>query len=157
MSTSGQSKQHRTNFGLVVIGMFKLVKSTLLLGLGIALLYGRDRDLGQLASHWIAAVSIGRPLLDSLMSKLSSIHPRTLEHVAAGSFVYSALFLIEGVGLCRRKRWAEILTVVITASLLPFELYELFHRVTATGAVITVVNIAILGYLLVQLMHDRHN
>ena len=157
MPHSNQCVHTRTNFGLVIIGVFKLVKSALLLGLGITLLYDRDRDLGQLASHWISAVSIGRPFLDSLLSKLSSLQPRTLEHAAAGAFVYSALFVVEGVGLCRRQRWAEILTVAITASLLPFELYELFHRVTATRVIITVVNIAILGYLLVQLMHDRRN
>lgn len=157
MSLSGQSKQRRTNFGLIVIGIFKLVKSVLLLGLGIGLLINRDRDLGHIASRWINELSISHSVFDNLLAKLSSLQPRTLEHVAAGSFVYSALFLIEGVGLCRRKRWAEILTVAITASLLPFELYELFHRVTATRVIITVVNVAILGYLLVQLMHDRHN
>ncbi len=157
MSTSGQSKQHRTNVGLVVIGIFKLVKSTLLLGLGIGLLLNRDRDLGHIASRWITELSISHSVFDNLLAKLSSLQPRTLEHVAAGSFVYSALFLIEGVGLCRRKRWAEILTTGITASLLPIELYELFHRVTATRVIIIVVNIAILGYLAVQLMHDRQN
>jgi uncharacterized membrane protein (DUF2068 family) len=157
MSIPGQSKHHRTNVGLVVIGVFKLVKSTLLLGLGIGLLLGRDRDLGQIASRWVNELSISHSIFDNLLAKLSSLQPRTLEHVAAGSFVYSALFVIEGVGLCRQKRWAEILTVMITASLLPFELYELLHRITATGVIITVANVAILIYLLVQLVQDRHN
>jgi uncharacterized membrane protein (DUF2068 family) len=157
MYISGQSKHHRTNAGLVLIGVFKLVKSTLLLGLGIGLLFSRDRDLGQIASYWINELSISHSIFDNLLAKLSSLQPRTLEHVAAGSFVYSTLFAIEGIGLCRRKRWAEILTVMITASLLPFELYELLHRMTATGLIITVMNVAILAYLLVQLIHDRHD
>ena len=156
MYSSGQVQEKRSNFGLVAIGIFKLVKSILLLGLGIGLVYGRDQDLGQVASHWINTLWIGRPFVESLLSKLSAIDPRTLEHVAAGSFVYSALLLVEGVGLCRRKRWAEFLTVAITASLLPFEFYELFHHLTAIGVGITLVNIAILAYLLLQLMHDRH-
>ena len=77
-----------------------------------------------------------------------------LEEVAVGSFIYSALLLVEGVGLCLRKRWAEFLTVGITASLLPFEFYELIHRLTTTGVVITLLNVAILWYLIVQIRHD---
>jgi uncharacterized membrane protein (DUF2068 family) len=157
MSLSGQSEQRRTNFGLVAIGIFKLVKSALLLGLGVGLVYGRDRDLGQVASHWINTLWIGRHFVDNLLSKLSAIDERTLRDVAAGSFVYSALLLVEGIGLCRRKRWAEYLTVAITASLLPFEIYELFHHVTAIGVFITVVNTCILWYLLRQLTRDHRH
>ena len=47
--------------------------------------------------------------------------------------------------------------VGITASLLPFEFYELCHRLTATGVIITVINILILWYLIVQLMKDRRH
>ena len=79
MSTSGQSKQSRTTVGLVVIGIFKLVKSTLLLGLGIGLLLSRDRDLGQIASRWINELSISHSVFDNLLAKLSSLQPRTLE------------------------------------------------------------------------------
>jgi uncharacterized membrane protein (DUF2068 family) len=157
MPASDGFEQRPSGYGLVAIGIFKLVKSIVLLGLGIGLVYGRDQDLGQVASRWINTLWIGRPFFDSLVSKLSSLHPRTIEDVAAGAFVYSALLLVEGIGLCRSKRWAELLTVAITASLLPFEFYELFHHLTATGVIITILNIAILWYLLVQLMHDRHH
>jgi uncharacterized membrane protein (DUF2068 family) len=56
--------------------------------------------------------------------------------------------------LCLRKRWAEFLTVGITASLLPFEGYELYQRLTATRVIIMLVNIAILAYLIVRLAED---
>ena len=38
-----------------------------------------------------------------IVSQLSSLDEKTLEHVAAGSFIYSALLLIEGIGLCRKS------------------------------------------------------
>lgn len=155
MPTSDEREHKHAAYGLVVIGIFKLIKSALLLGLGVGLILGRDRDLGQVASNWIDAVWISRPMFDSLLSKLSSLDQRTLEHVAAASFVYSALLLIEGIGLCRKKRWAEFLTVAITASLLPFEFYELIHHLTATRVGITVVNAVILWYLLRQLVRPR--
>jgi uncharacterized membrane protein (DUF2068 family) len=155
MPTSDEIERKPTAYGLVAIGVFKLVKSALLLGLGIGLIFGRNRDLGQVASHWIDAVWVGRPLFDSLFSKLSSLNQRTLEHAAAGSFVYSALLLVEGIGLCCKKRWAEFLTVAITASLLPFEIYALFHRLTATRVGIMIVNAVILWYLLRRLLRAR--
>jgi uncharacterized membrane protein (DUF2068 family) len=156
MPVSDEFEHKPTAYGLVAIGIFKLVKSALLLGLGIGLILGRDRDLGQVASHWIDAVWIGRPLFDNLLSKLSLLDQRTLEHVAAGSFIYSALLLVEGIGLCRKKRWAEFLTAAITGSLLPFEIYEILHHLTATRVAITVVNAAILWYLLHQLVRTSY-
>jgi uncharacterized membrane protein (DUF2068 family) len=149
------SRQERTALALVAIGILKLVKSALLFVLGIGLIHWRGQDLGQVASHWTNSLWVSRPYFDRMISKLSSLDERTLEEVAAGSFIYSVLLLIEGIGLCRRKRWAEFLTVGITASLLPFEFYELFHRLTTVGVGITFLNVAISWYLIVQLMHDR--
>jgi uncharacterized membrane protein (DUF2068 family) len=152
MLPSSKSRNGRTGFALVAIGIFKLVKSVSLLALGIALVQWRGQDMEQVASNWINAFWLGRPFVDRMISKLSSLDDKSLEQVAAGSFIYSALLLIEGVGLCRRKRWAEYLTVGITASLLPFEFYELYQRLTATRITITLVNIAILVYLVLQLV-----
>ena len=149
-------RQERTRVALVAIGIFKLVKSVSLFTLGTALVHWRGQDLGQVASQWINMFWLGRPFVDRIISKLSTFDEKSLEQVAAGSFIYSALLLIEGFGLCRRKRWAEFLTVGITASLLPFEFYELVQRFTATRVTITLVNIAILWFLIVQLMQDRN-
>jgi uncharacterized membrane protein (DUF2068 family) len=147
----------KSSVTLVAIGVFKLVKSVSLFALGVGLIHWRGQDLGHVASRWINTLWIGRPFVDRIISKLSSLDEKTLEHVAAGSFIYSALLLTEGIGLCRKKRWAEFLTVGITASLLPLEFYELFHRLTVSGIVITLVNIAILWYLIVQLLRDHRH
>ena len=141
----------KSDLAIVAIGIFKLTKSAILLALGIALIRCRNRDLGEVASQWISNVWLGRPYIDAVIDKLSFMSKETIDKFAIGSFVYSVLLLIEGVGLCLRKRWAEFLTVGITASLLPFEFYELYQRVTITGIVITALNVAILAYLIVRL------
>jgi uncharacterized membrane protein (DUF2068 family) len=51
------------------------------------------------------------------------------------------------VGLFRRKRWAEWLTVIATSLLIPFELYELVHRPSVLKAGGLAVNIVIVVYL----------
>lgn len=155
MSFPSPGREKRSFSILVAIGILKLVKSILLLGLGMGLVYWRDQDIGQVASHWIDALWVSHPFFDSFLAKLSLLHQRTLDEVAVGSFVYAGLLLVEGVGLCLRKRWAEYLTVAITASFLPFEFYELFRHLTLTRAVITFLNIAILWYLVIQLLASR--
>jgi uncharacterized membrane protein (DUF2068 family) len=81
--------------------------------------------------------------------------PRRVAELGLGAFLYGALFLVEGIGLWLQRHWAEYLTVVATASFIPFEAFELVRRVTATRVVALVVNIAIVLYLVVRLRRRR--
>jgi uncharacterized membrane protein (DUF2068 family) len=45
------------------------------------------------------------------------------------------------------KAWAEFVTLILTASFLPGELFELARRVTAVKLGLTAINIAVLLYL----------
>ena len=57
------------------------------------------------------------------------------------------MFLVEGVGLWRGKRWAEYLTLLVTASLLPFEILALYHRLTLPRTATLALNLLVIGYL----------
>ena len=61
------------------------------------------------------------------------------------------LELVEGTGLWLDKLWAEYLTVIATALLLPLELYELVRKPTALKAGGIAVNVAIVVYLILVL------
>lgn len=148
-------RRGRSDWAIVAIGLFKLIKSVTLFAVGIALIHWRHADLGQVASHWVSKLWLSRAYFEEVIVRLSFMSERTVHHFMIASFVYSVLLAAEGVGLCLRKRWGEYLTVLITGSLLPFEFYELWQRVTKTGVAITVVNIAILVYLVVRLIQDR--
>ena len=155
MQNVAERLNRKSDWAIIAIGVFKLVKCASLLTLGLALIHWRHNDLGQVASRWLKDAWLGRPYVDAVLVKLSLIRKQTIDEFAAGSLVYSALLLIEGIGLCLRKRWAEFLTVGITASLLPFEFYELYCRITLAGIVITALNLAILIYLILRLFEDR--
>jgi uncharacterized membrane protein (DUF2068 family) len=65
--------------------------------------------------------------------------------------VFVAYALVEGLeawGLWYQKRWAEYLTFLVTTSLLPLEIYELAHSLSAFKLLALVVNVAVVGYLL---------
>jgi uncharacterized membrane protein (DUF2068 family) len=65
--------------------------------------------------------------------------------VAAG---FAAVLALEAVGLWIARRWAEYLTFVETIALVPFEIYELVHRVSALKILALIVNLAVVAYLL---------
>ena len=81
------------------------------------------------------------------ISKVSGLSTRRLEELSLGTFVYAAVFLTEGGGLLLRKRWAEYLTTIVTASFVPFEGYELVHAPSILKAAGLALNLAIVGYL----------
>jgi len=61
---------------------------------------------------------------------------------------YAALEASEMVGLWMSKRWAEYLTLVATAVLIPIEIYELSIGVSVFKVLTLIINVAILVYLL---------
>jgi uncharacterized membrane protein (DUF2068 family) len=67
--------------------------------------------------------------------------------LAIGLIGYALLEGTEGIGLAMRRRWAEYLTVIATGLLIPYEVYELVHRVTLFKIGALLVNVAVVGYL----------
>jgi len=143
---------------LVCIALFKLVKAVTLIALGVgalSLLHHSDafetlrrvtRELGVNPNHRI---------VNQTIAKVSGLDHKKLEEVGAGTFVYAAVFLTEGTGLLLRKRWAEYLTIVVTASFIPFEIYEMVHKPSALKALGIIVNALIVIYLVLRLRKER--
>ena len=82
------------------------------------------------------------------LNKLLSLRSGRLREVGAAFLVYGAMEGIEAVGLWYAKRWAEYLTFLATTILLPLEVYELVHKVTATKVIGFALNLAVVVYLL---------
>jgi uncharacterized membrane protein (DUF2068 family) len=77
-----------------------------------------------------------------------SLQSGTLRLVGAVFVVYALVEGVEAFGLWYARRWAEYLTFVVTGSLLPLEVYELAHRVSALKVVTITINLAVVAYLL---------
>jgi uncharacterized membrane protein (DUF2068 family) len=140
----------RSNRMLLAIGIFKLVKAGLLVAIAAGTLKFLDADTAEALRHWARASQIvmSHEPLRRLLAFVSAANEATLIEISAASLVYAALFATEGVGLCLRKRWAEYFTIIMTGSLIPFEVYELVRRVTLPKLVVTAINVAVLCYLI---------
>lgn len=83
------------------------------------------------------------------IDKAFSLQSSKLHLFAAVILAYALVEGIEAVGLWYQKRWAEYLTFLVTASLLPLEIYELTNTLSPFKIVAFVINVAVVAYLLV--------
>ncbi|MDQ6949234.1 MAG: DUF2127 domain-containing protein [Actinomycetota bacterium] len=87
-------------------------------------------------------------LLNSAADRVATLNRGHVFKLAIAALAFGLVEATEAVGLWLEKRWAEYLTVVATASLLPLEVIELTHHVTVLKAFGFVLNIAVVAYLL---------
>jgi len=148
---------HKKSRGLMAIAALKFVNGFGLLAIGLGALHYLHGDIEKDVAHWMELLRAdphNRYLL-WLLEKLSNVDDRRLRQLSVGTFFYSALFLSEGTGLALAKRWAEYLTIVTTASLMPVEMYEIYVHPTWPRVVVLLVNIAVVAYLIVELRRTR--
>ena len=135
---------------LIAIALFKLVKATLLIAVGVgALKLVHASDAAATLRHAVSAVRFdpNNQLIHGVIAKVSGLDARRLHELSLGTFVYAAVFLVEGTGLLLRKHWAEYLTTFMTASFIPFEIYELWREPSVMKGIAIVVNVLIVVYL----------
>lgn len=144
--------------GVMLIGLFKLSKALFFTCLGIAALHMVNRSLGDLVLRVTDALPLdpeGR-FVSLLMDKADLIGNHQLREFSLATLGYAMVCLTEGVGLLRRKAWAEYFTVVLTAMALPWEIFELARKPSWFRAGVLAVNIVVLLYLVWILRRLRH-
>src|ERR1039457_997627 len=144
------SKPHHHNQWLILIAAYKLVQALLFAAIGVSALRLLHQDVGdvlaQLADH--LRFNPESRFVNFILDKASLLDDPLLRRIGAAAFSYAALGMLEGIGLYLEKVWAEYLTLGVTASFLPWELFEVFRRVTWIRASLLVVNAMVFFYLL---------
>jgi uncharacterized membrane protein (DUF2068 family) len=132
---------------------YKWVKGVAQLLLAIALVItvalGLDDDLARWAHEFrnhstrAYAVVLGR-LLESATT------PRGLHITLAALFIDGTVTCLEGWALQSRRAWGPWVVVAVSGSLLPFEVYEMFHHFRWIRLVVFLVNAAVVAFLVVH-------
>jgi uncharacterized membrane protein (DUF2068 family) len=134
------------------IGVLKLLKAALLVCVAMAAFRLLHTDIAALLESWVPHIGLepGGRYVGRVLVEAAALTPTKIKDVGVGSLIYAALFTTEGVGLWMLKRWAEWLTIVITSSLVPVEIWEIVRRPNAAKVLVLVVNLALVGYLIWQ-------
>ena len=146
-----KGKDHKSSHdrGLLLIGLFKLAKAIFFFGVGVGAIHLLHKDLEDEIMRLALKLRLDPEsrFVSLLLDKVDLIDAHRLRQISVATFGYSALALTEGVGLLLEKVWAEYLTVILTASFLPWELYELARRLDWFHLSLLLINLAVLGYL----------
>lgn len=145
--------------GLRLIAAYKLAKALLLVAAGCGILGMVPADVRSHLMRWATALGLdaNNPYLHSAIARLAGVDRRALQMLGIGTLLYALLNVVEGVGLWLRLRWAECLTVVATALLLPVEAVEIVRRPTAPRFLVVALSLGIILYLIHRLEVDRPN
>jgi uncharacterized membrane protein (DUF2068 family) len=135
--------------GLMAIGLFKLGKAILFFFLGMGAIHLLHKDLGDEIMRIATALKFDpeSKVVTLLLEKVDLIDAHRLKQISLATFGYSLLALTEGIGLMLEKVWAEYLTLTLTISFLPWELFELARHPNWFRLSLLLINLAVLAYL----------
>src|SRR6201997_2375338 len=135
--------------GLLAIGLFKLAKAIFFFAIGVGAIHLLHKDLEDEVLRLAVKLKFDPEsrFVSLLLDKVDLIDAHRLRQISVATFGYSGLALTEGVGLLLEKVWAEYLTLILTISFLPWELYELARRPDWFRLSLLLINLAVLWYL----------
>jgi uncharacterized membrane protein (DUF2068 family) len=134
---------------LRTIALYKLLKVIILLLAAWGEIRLHDSTLAAKLLSWAANRPLGleHDLVTRALSWFSGLSESRVHALRFVTLTYAAVFAVEGIGLWMQRRWAEWLTTIITASLIPMEIWELVHQPSIGAVLVLVANILIAGYL----------
>ncbi len=144
---------------LRLIAIFKLLKAALLIAVCAGALRLVHTDVTTLVEKWVARFGLnpGSRYVGHVIVEAASLTPNRIKDLAVGSFLYSALFLTEGIGLWLAKHWAVWFSTIITSSLVPLEVREIYRHASSAKVLVLVINIAVVGFLIYRIRSQRTN
>jgi uncharacterized membrane protein (DUF2068 family) len=145
-----EQERQKHNRWLLLIAAYKFLLALMFIAVGVGALRLMHKDIDDVISHIgdLLRFNPESKFVNFLYDRASLVNDPLLKRIGALAFSYAALGLAEGIGLYLEKAWGEFLTLVITASFLPWEIFEIFHRLTIVRVGLLVVNVLVFVYLL---------
>jgi uncharacterized membrane protein (DUF2068 family) len=156
MDTPRKPKESKDRL-LSLIVAFKFFKGVMLIAVALGAHHLLNHDISEYIDRMVDTFRVdpNNRYIELVLTKLEVLSPKTLKELSIGSLFYAAIVLTEGTGLALRKPWAEYFTIIVTASFLPLEIYEMTHGMSPTKIIVMIINLAILGYLFARVRKAR--
>ena len=134
----------------MLIAAYKVGQALLFIAIGVGALRLLHKDLEDVLTTLIDHLRFNpeSKLVNVILENAANVNDHMLRRISEVFFIYAALSLVEGIGLYLERVWAEYVTLIITASFLPLELFEVVRRLTWVRSGLLVINTMVLLYLL---------
>ena len=148
---------HKAPLGLRGVALFELAKGILFVVLALGLLSLVHKDVEETAADIVRWLHLDpawhySKLFVEASAKLTDTRLRLLALFAAG---LATIRGVEAYGLWHERAWAEWFAVISSGVYLPIEVHHFWKRPNVGGAIVFVVNIAIVIYLVRLLAENR--
>lgn len=156
-SPASPSSPRRHNRWLVLIAVYKMLQAALFIAIGVGALRLLHKDVGDMFALLADRLRFNPEsrVVNFILDEASLLNDPVLRRIGAAAFCYAGLGMAEGIGLYLEKAWGEILTLVITASFLPWETVEAIRRITWVRVSLLTINILVFFYLLELIAEQR--
>jgi uncharacterized membrane protein (DUF2068 family) len=143
-----EKRQH--NKFLILIAAYKLLQAMLFVAVGVGAMRLLHKDIGDVLTDLATALRFNPEsrFVNFVLDKASVLNDPILRRIGVAAFCYSGLSLAEGIGLYLERAWGEILTLIITASFLPWEIFEIIQKLTWIRVALLFINVLVFLYLL---------
>jgi len=139
------------------VALFEAAKGALVILTGFGALSLVHRDVQRFAERLVAHLHLNpaKHYPQIFIDAAAHLTDARLWMLAAFAAIYGLVRLVEAYGLWLGRRWAEWFAAVSGAIYVPFELYELFHRLTWLSAGALAVNLLVVGLMVNALLRRR--
>lgn len=153
MTSSGLRKS------LDIVALIEAAKGVIVLLAGFGLLGLLHRDLHALGEELVAQLHLNpaRKYPRIFTDLMSSLNDTRLWSLAGMALLYSTIRLVEAYGLWKQKTWAEWLALAGGCIYLPFEVYEIYAKVTWVRVSALIFNLLIVLLMTGVLLQKRKN
>jgi uncharacterized membrane protein (DUF2068 family) len=133
-----------------LIAAYKLAQALLFVAIGVGARRLLHKDIGDelyaLADH--LRFDPESRFVNFILEKATLVNDEQLRRIGFVAFCYAGVGIAEGIGLYLEKMWGEFLTLAITASFLPWEIFEVYRRLTWPRVSLLTINVLVFLYLL---------
>ncbi len=142
---------------LRAVALIEATKGMLVILTGFGALSLIHRDVQQFAERLVGHLHLNpaKHFPQIFIEAASHLTDARLWTLAAFAAAYGLVRLIEAYGLWHGRRWAEWFAAASGAIYVPFELYELLHKVSWVALGALAVNLLVVGLMLFALLRSH--
>jgi uncharacterized membrane protein (DUF2068 family) len=135
--------------GLRTVASIEFLKGVIGVGLAIAFLILRHKDIWDIADNLLEFLRIDtdRHFAQVLLDFADQVTSGQLTTLAALAFTYSGLRFVEAYGLWKTRVWGEWLAILSGLVYLPLEIRALLQRSTPFRWGALLINLLLVGYV----------
>ena len=135
--------------GLRAVASIEFLKGAIGVGIAIALLFLRHKDLWDIVDNVLEffRIDTDRHFAQVLLDFADQITSGQITSLAALAFAYSGLRFVEAYGLWKTRVWGEWLAILSGLVYLPLEIRALMHRSTPFRWAALIINLLLVGYV----------